>query len=34
VGVRIFEEEFSTVREDLEKRTSGVSVVLPRANAE
>ena len=33
VGVRIFEEEFSTVREDLEKRTSGVTVVLPRANA-
>ena len=33
VGVRIFEGEFSIVREDLEKRTSGVPVVLPRAKA-
>jgi len=33
VGVRIFEGEFSTVREDLEKQTSGVPVVLPRAKA-
>ena len=31
VGVRILEEEFSSVREDLEKRTPGVPVVLPRA---
>ena len=33
VGVRILEGEFSSVREDLEKRTSGVPVVLPRAKA-
>jgi len=33
VGVRILEGEFSTVREDLEKRTPGVPVVLPRAKA-
>ena len=33
VGVRIFEEDFSSVREDQEKRTSGVPVVLPRAKA-
>ena len=33
VGVRILEGEFFTVREDLEKRTSGVPVVLPRAKA-
>jgi hypothetical protein len=33
VGVRIFEGEFSSVREDLEKRTSGVPAVLPRAKA-
>ena len=33
VGVRIFEGEFSSVREDLEKRTYGFPVVLPRAKA-
>ncbi len=33
VGVRILEGEFSSVREDLEKRISGVPVVLPRAKA-
>ena len=33
VGVRILEEELSSVREDLERRTSGVPVVLPRAKA-
>jgi len=33
VGIRILEGEFSSVREDLEKRTSGVPVVLPRAKA-
>ena len=33
VGVRIFEGEFSSVREDLEKQTYGFPVVLPRAKA-
>ena len=33
VGVRILEGDFSSVREDQEKRTSGVPVVLPRAKA-
>ena len=33
VGVRILEGEFSSVREDLEKQTYGVPVVLPRAKA-
>jgi len=33
VGVRILEEELPIVREDLGRRTSGVSVVLPRAEA-
>ena len=33
VGVRIFEGEFSSVREDLEKRTAGVPVVPPGARA-
>src|SRR5271157_5936942 len=33
VGVRILEGKFSPVREDLEKRTSGVPAVLPRAKA-
>jgi len=33
VGARILEGELSSVREDLERRTSGVPVVLPRAKA-
>ena len=33
VGARMFEGEFSSVREDLEKRTSGVPVVPPGAKA-
>ncbi len=33
VGVRILEEELPIVREDLGRRTSGVPVVLPRAEA-
>ena|SRR3989338_3883329 len=33
VGVRILEGELSLVREDQERRTSGVPVVLPRAKA-